>query len=117
MYLGRKRWYDRPDSNLPDWDGQVASIKRKGANSPIQGTNADITKLAMLNLYHDLRTYNYEGDIILQVHDEIGVLAHNAQAEGVKILVVESMENSAKELLKTVPVKVDAYVSDVWKKG
>lgn len=115
--LGRKRWYDRPDNKQPDWEGQVASIKRKGANSPIQGTNADITKLAMLNLYHDLRTYNYEGDIILQVHDEIGVLAHNSQAEAVKILVVESMENSARELLKTVPVKVDAYVSDVWKKG
>lgn len=115
--LGRKRWYDRPDNTQPDWEGQVASIKRKGANSPIQGTNADITKLAMLNLYHDLRTYNYKGDIILQVHDEIGVLAHNSQAEAVKSLVIESMENSAKELLKTVSVKVDAYIDDVWKKG
>lgn len=115
--LGRKRWYERPDSNLPDWEGQVAAIKRKGANSPIQGTNADITKLAMLNLYHDLRTYNYRGDIILQVHDEIGVLAHKSQSEAIKLIVVESMETSARELLKVVPVKVDAYVDDVWKKG
>jgi DNA polymerase-1 len=115
--LGRKRWYDRPDNKQSDWDAQVAAIKRKGANSPIQGTNADITKLAMLNLYHDLRTYNYKADIILQVHDEIGVLAHNSQAEAVKSLVVESMEGSAKELLKLVPVKVDVYASDVWKKG
>lgn len=115
--LGRRRWYKRPSNNEPDWEGQVASIKRQGANSPIQGTNADITKLAILNLYHDLYTYGYLGDIILQVHDEIGVLAHKSQSEAVKLLVVESMENSAKELLKKVPVKVDAYVDDIWKKG
>lgn len=115
--LGRRRWYQRPDNSQPDWEGQVASIKRKGANSVLQGTNADITKLAMLNLYHDLRTYNMKGEIILQVHDEIGVLAHKSHAESVKLLVVESMENSAKELLKKVPVKIDAYVSDIWQKG
>lgn len=115
--MGRKRWYERPLHESGNWEAQVSSIKRKGANSPIQGTNADITKLAMLNLYHDLSTYGYKGEIILQVHDEIGVLAHNSQAEDIKLLVVESMENSAKELLKTVPVKVDAFVSDVWKKG
>jgi DNA polymerase-1 len=115
--MGRRRWFERPDNSEPDWEGQVASIKRQGANSPIQGTNADITKLAMLNLYHDLRTYGYKGDIILQVHDEIGVLAHKSQSEAIKLLIVESMEKSAQELLKTIPVKVDAYVSEIWKKG
>lgn len=115
--MGRKRWYERPEHDSGNWDAQVASIKRKGANSPIQGTNADITKLAMLNLYHDLTNYNYRGELILQVHDEIGVLAHNSQADEIKLLIVESMENSARELLKKVPVKVDAYISDVWKKG
>lgn len=115
--LGRRRWYERPDPNTPDWETTIAHIKRQGANSPIQGTNADITKLAMLNLYHDLQTYGYSANIILQVHDEIGVLAHKSNAEAVKALVVESMERSAQELLKTVPVKVDAYVSDEWRKG
>jgi DNA polymerase-1 len=115
--LGRRRWYERPNNSEPDWEGQVAGVKRKGANSPIQGTNADITKLAMLNLYHDLGTYGINADIILQVHDEIGVLAHNRDAESVKNIVIESMENSAKELLKKVPVKIDAYVSEIWKKG
>lgn len=113
--MGRKRYYDRPSAG-GDWDQQVAAIKRQGANSPIQGTNADITKLAMLNLDHDLRTYNFNANIILQVHDEIGVLAHKSNAESVKQIVVESMEASAQELLKEVPVKVDAYVSEVWKK-
>jgi DNA polymerase I-like protein with 3'-5' exonuclease and polymerase domains len=114
--LGRRRFYDRPSSSSPDWEGQVASLKRQGANSPIQGTNADITKLAMLNLHHDLKTYNFRADMILQVHDEIGVLAHKSQADAVSLLVAESMERSAQELLKVIPVKVDISIGDVWSK-
>lgn len=115
MY-GRKRFFTRPQPG-EDFDRAVASLKRQGANSPIQGTNADITKLAMVNLYNDLRNYNYDAHIILQVHDEIGVLASARQAESVREIVVESMMNSAKDILTKVPVKVDAYVSDVWEKG
>lgn len=114
--LGRRRWYSKPEQGA-DWEKQIAHIKRQGANSPVQGTNADITKLAMLNLYHDLKTYGYRADIILQVHDEIGVLAHKSQAEDVKLIVEDSMIKSAQELLKLVPVKVDTYVNDVWEKG
>jgi DNA polymerase-1 len=113
--MGRKRYFSRPEGG--DREGQIAAIKRQGANSPIQGTNADITKLAILNLYEDLRQYNFRADIILQVHDEIGVLAHKSQAEAVKEVVIESMEKSAQEVLKKVPVIVDAYVNDEWKKG
>lgn len=115
MY-GRKRFYTRPTPG-PDFDNAVASLKRQGANSPIQGTNADITKLAMLNLYNDLRNYGYDANIILQVHDEIGVLAHKRQAMAVKDIVEESMINSAQEILKKVPVKVETSVSDIWEKG
>jgi DNA polymerase-1 len=115
MY-GRKRFFTRPQGG-PDFENEVASIKRQGANAAIQGTSADITKLAMLNLYHDLRNYHYDANIILQVHDEIGVLAHKSEAEAVKNLVEESMVQSAQVLMKNVPVKVDAYVGDIWRKG
>lgn len=113
---GRKRFFQRPQGG-PDFENQVASIKRQGANAAIQGTSADITKLAMLNLYEDLRQYKYDANIILQVHDEIAVLAHKSQAESVKELIDESMMRSAQQLLKKVPVKVDSYVGDIWKKG
>lgn len=113
---GRKRFFTRPQGG-PDFETQVASIKRQGANAAIQGTSADITKLAMLNLYQDLQQYNYDAHIILQVHDEIAVLAHKSQAESVKLLVDESMTASGRQLLKQVPVEVDAYVGDMWKKG
>lgn len=117
--LGRRRNFTRPvfagDSEV--FDKQVASLKRQGANTPIQGTSADITKLAMVNLDEDLMYYNYRAQILIQVHDEIVVLAHNSQAESVKQVVEESMLNSASEVLKDIPVKVDAYITDYWKKG
>jgi DNA polymerase I len=95
---------------------QVSAIKRKGANSPIQGTNADITKLAMLNVQEELQEGGYQANIIIQVHDEIVVLAHKRQAEAVKNVVVNAMKNAALTFLKKVPVKADAYISEIWKK-
>lgn len=117
--FGRKRFYRRPDRSAlsnEDFDDQVAAIKRRGGNTPIQGTSADITKLAMINVYKDLLDYQYNGDLILQVHDELVILAHKRQAESVKELVEKSMVDAAKVLLLNTPVKVDVHVSDIWKK-
>jgi DNA polymerase-1 len=114
--MGRRRWFERPEPNNPDWEQQIAGIKRQGANAPIQGSNADITKLAMLNLYEDLKKYNFKADIILQVHDEITVLAHKSQAEAASEVIKESMTKAAQQVIKSVPVKVDVYVADAWKK-
>lgn len=118
MY-NRKRFYNRPDPEAlseKDYSAQVGGIKRKGANSPIQGTNADITKLAMLNVHNNLEEGGYRGKIIIQVHDEIVVLAHKRQAEEIKKVVVDSMVESAGLLLKKVPIKADAYTHPFWKK-
>jgi DNA polymerase-1 len=117
MY-GRKRFYTRPISSLDRelYDKTLKGIERQGANSPIQGTCADITKIAMLSLYNNLKEYGYRGNIVLQVHDEIVVLAHKTQAEPIKELVVESMMVAAESILKNIPIKVDAYISEIWKK-
>ena len=117
--LGRKRFYTRPDINaIPEaeYKAQVGAIKRKGANSPIQGTNADITKIAMVNLYDELQDAGFRANIIIQVHDEIVVLAQNSQAEEVKEVVVNSMKKSAAKIIKKVPIKADAYLAEAWKK-
>lgn len=117
--LGRKRFYTRPDPAVLDektYGIQVKALKRKGANSPIQGTSADITKIAMLNVQEELEAGGYQASIILQVHDEIVVLAHKRQAEYVKNVVVKAMQDAAGSVLKKVPVKTDAYISDVWQK-
>lgn len=115
----RKRFYPAPDRSLlseEDFNNQVASIKRQGANSPIQGTNADITKFAMINLHNELQDYGLRADIINQVHDEIVLLAHKSQVEEVKRLVIDSMVKSGEQLIHKVPVKVDVYASEIWAK-
>lgn len=116
--LGRRRILNRPVYQGDDdaYNKQIAGMKRQAANSPIQGTSADITKLAMVNLYHDLSKYNYRAKIIIQVHDEIVVLAHKNEATTIKELTVESMTDSAQEILQEVPVKVDALIGDQWSK-
>lgn len=116
---GRKRFYNRPDPNgldERDYDNQVAAIKRKGANSPIQGTNADITKLAMIDLRDEIEGAGFKANIIIQVHDEIVLLAQKNQAQEVKEIVESSMNRSAAKIIKKVPVKTDAYIAEVWKK-
>jgi DNA polymerase I-like protein with 3'-5' exonuclease and polymerase domains len=115
--LGRKRYFNRPSGvDEETFKIQSAAIRRQGGNAPIQGTNADITKLAMVNLNDDLREYNFRAKIMAQVHDEIVVLAHKNHAEAVKEVVQESMLRSAQGVLTKVPVKVDTYISDIWAK-
>jgi DNA polymerase-1 len=91
-------------------------LSSAGVLTPIQGTNADITKLAMLNVHNNLEEGGYRAKIIVQVHDEIVVLAHKRQAEQVKEVVLASMIESAEKILKKVPVKADAYIHPFWKK-
>lgn len=117
--LGRRRTYRRPDINTmseKDFEGQVASIKRRGANMAVQGTCADIVKLAMANVYNELNDSGFRANIILQVHDEIAVLAPKREAEGIKRVLEETMRRTAEEIITKVPVQCDAVVNDVWKK-
>lgn len=116
---GRKRFFNRPKDNLDEnsYKKQISAISRQGANTPIQGTSADITKLAMLNLHRELKDFGFRGKIVLTVHDEIVVLAHKTQAESIKELVTDSMTRSAEQIIKSVPIKVDPYIAEIWKKG
>lgn len=117
--LGRRRFFTQPNPNEMDektFKDRVASIERQGANAPIQGTNADITKLAMVRVWDNLRDAGYKANIVIQVHDEIVCSAHKAQTEGVKEVVQASMTEAAQEVLRKVPVKTDPYVSQYWKK-
>jgi len=117
--LGRKRLLFRPVFTGDDeaFNRQLSATKRQAANSPIQGTSADITKLAMLNVYHDLSKYNYRAKMIIQVHDEIVVLAHKNEAISIKDIIIESMMDAAQDVLKKVPIKVDSVIGDMWAKG
>ncbi len=111
---GRKRWFTPPDPSDPSYERQLGHIERQGKNTPIQGTSADMVKYALVYIYDKIREKNYEAYPIHTIHDEIVVEVREDQAEEVRDLVEKQMLRAAKVLLKKVPVKVDAKVSDVW---
>jgi DNA polymerase-1 len=99
-----------PDINSRDFNAR-SFAERTAVNSPIQGTAADIVKIAMINIGRELRKRQMTAKIILQVHDELVLEAPEAETEAAGRLVREKMEGAA-ELL--VPLKVDLNVADNW---
>ena len=116
--FGRKRYFTPASTSLSAqaYKAQIGAIKRQGANSIIQGGNADITKIAMVSLHNELKEYNFRGSIILQIHDELVVLAHKTQSEPIKLLVEQAMLNAGQQLLPDVPVIVQSYQDTYWRK-
>lgn len=70
--------------------------ERLAMNSPIQGSAADIIKMAMIKVYRELTKENTKSKLILQVHDELIIQTHQSELEKVKKLLVENMENAVK---------------------
>lgn len=85
--------------------------ERVAMNSPIQGTAADIIKLAMINVANRLCESGLDARLILQVHDELLLEAHKDCAEEAMKILVEEMENTAS--LK-VPLSVEAHIGNTW---
>jgi DNA polymerase-1 len=112
--LGRKRYYAPLDRDDPDYNKKRASIERQGKNSPIQGTNADMTKLALIGLNEALQ--GYDARVVNTVHDEIVVEAREEQAEAVCKIVEHEMVKAGGKLINLVPVVADAKIADYWSK-
>lgn len=80
-------------------------------NTPIQGTAADIMKIAMINVYNELIKRKLKSKIVLQVHDEMMIEAPIEEAEEVKSIIKKEME-SAIEL--KVPLIADVSEAENW---
>ncbi len=85
--------------------------ERIARNSPIQGTSADIIKIAMINVDKKLRESGLEAHILLQVHDELLVESPRENARAVLEILRSEMENAVK---LNVPLKVEAEIGDSW---
>jgi len=106
--LGRKR--PLPDINSPH-GGLRAAAERMAINAPVQGTAADLIKIAMVNISNALRVTRYASRLVLQVHDELVFECPQTEAEELKILVKTEMENA---LQLQVPVKAEVGVGENW---
>ena len=106
--FGRRRYIPELKSN----NYMVRKFgERVAMNTPVQGTAADIMKIAMINVYRKLKEEKMEAKIVLQIHDELLIEAPISEKEKVKKILVEQMENAAK---LNVPLKVEAEEGKNW---
>ena len=85
--------------------------ERVAMNSPIQGSAADIIKIAMLNVSKQLENSDIDAKLILQVHDELIIEARADQAEKAAQILKEEMENAVQ---LPIPLTVDLSIGDRW---
>ena len=106
--LGRRRYLPELRSGNPNLRGFG---ERMATNAPIQGTAADLVKIAMVRMAERLRAEGLQSRMLLQVHDELLFEAPAAEVERLRTLTVEVMESA---LPLDVPLKVDVKVGDDW---
>ncbi len=106
--FGRKRY-------LRDIHSQNQIVRgnaeRNAINAPIQGSAADIIKIAMVRIHNRLKTENYLSKMILQVHDELIFEVESSEVEKLKDMVINEMSNAA---VLDVPLKVDWGTGNNW---
>ena len=106
--FGRRRYIPELKSNnymVRQFGSRVAM------NMPIQGTAADIMKIAMIDVYNKLKEKKLKSRLILQIHDELIIEAYKEEKEEVKEILKSSMENAYK---LNVPLIVDMCEADNW---
>ena len=105
---GRRRY-------LKDINSQNAVVRgaaeRNAVNAPIQGSAADIIKIAMINIQRKLVAENWKSKMLLQVHDELVFDVHNSELERIKPMVKHEMENA---FIMDVPLEVEMGTGHNW---
>ena len=106
--LGRRRY-------LKDINSANAIVRgaaeRNAVNAPIQGSAADIIKIAMINIHKKLTSENWKSKMLLQVHDELVFDVHNSELEKIQPMIKHEMENAYK---LDVPLTVDIGTGKNW---
>ncbi|MEM9649871.1 MAG: DNA polymerase I, partial [Bacteroidota bacterium] len=106
--LGRRRYLK--DINAGNQVVRGAA-ERNAVNAPIQGSAADIIKIAMINIHKKLSEKGYKTKMLLQVHDELVFDAYKPELEEVKALIKSEMENAYQ---LAVPLDVEVGIGDNW---
>jgi DNA polymerase-1 len=85
--------------------------ERNAVNAPIQGSAADIIKIAMINIHKKLKSENWQSKMLLQVHDELVFDVHNSELEKIQPMIKTEMENAFKMI---VPLEVEIGMGKNW---
>ena len=108
--MGRKRWLK--DINSSNFTVR-GFAERNAINSPIQGTAADMIKLAMIDIFREFKKQNFKSKMVLQVHDELVFDAHKSEIEIIKPIIMDLMKNAMK-LPNGVPVEAELGIGENW---
>ncbi|MCQ2231526.1 MAG: DNA polymerase I [Paludibacteraceae bacterium] len=106
--LGRRRYLSDINSHNSVVRGYA---ERNAVNAPIQGTAADIIKIAMINIFRRFNEAQLKSKMILQVHDELNFNVYKDELEQVKQIVLEEMQNAIK---LQVPLIAEFGIGDNW---
>jgi len=106
--LGRRRYLNNINSSNAIVRG---ASERNAVNAPIQGSAADIIKLAMINIHKKFEELNCKSKMLLQVHDELVFDIHNDELEDMKKLIQDEMQNAYK---MAVPLDVEVGIGENW---
>jgi DNA polymerase-1 len=106
--LGRRRYLPELFSDNP---GIRVATENMAINTPVQGSSADLIKLAMINITERIRGERLNAQMLLQVHDELVFEVPVAELEAVKPLVVEEMERA---IQLDVPIQVEVGAGRNW---
>ena len=108
--MGRKRWLR--DINSANFTVR-GYAERNAINSPIQGTAADMIKLAMVKVHRSINEKGFRSKMILQVHDELVFDAIKEEVEDLKPMIIDCMQ-SAMTLPNGVPVIAEVGSGNNW---
>lgn len=106
--MGRRRYLSQINNQNPT---VRAEDERAAINMPIQGTAADMIKIAMINIFDDFIKNQYESKMLLQVHDELVFEVKKSELEEVKKCVIRNMKNAIK---LNVPIEVEIGEGRSW---
>ena len=100
---------------LPDINGRNAVVRgfaeRNAINAPIQGSAADIIKIAMINIHKQFKQEKFKSKLLLQVHDELVFDAHKEELDAISLIIKNEMENAVQ---LEVPLTVEMDSADNW---
>jgi DNA polymerase-1 len=106
--MGRKRY-------LKDINSKNFTVRgfaeRNAINSPVQGSAADLVKLAMINIHHEFKKQNLKSKMTLQVHDELVFDAHRDEVEIIKPIIYDKMIHAIKT---NVPIEAEMGTGKNW---
>jgi DNA polymerase-1 len=119
---GRRRFYTMPPNGDPDYDGEIAQIRRWAGNHPIQAANADMLKMAIRLIYERIRGGNvtgpklYDARLCLVVHDEVVMICKEEDVPAVSEIMHSAMTDAYLFIIPDVWNEIVVICEDIWEK-